>query len=132
VLVAAVRVLERREEHPPSEEEIAQLLGWPSERVTFLMRGLVEAGILSRVETAYADRYRIVDHLKLEELPQDDKDVGIAADLKEFDEKAAQEQEKLEKLFAEGEEPEKQKRLASLDDEFSKFKGGKPNNPFDE
>ena len=131
LVVAAIRILEAREEHPPHEGEIAGILAWGQERVAFVCRGLIEAGILSRVTGAYDNRYRIENHLALEELPAEDEgEVGIASDLAAFDEKSKQEQEKLEQLFARGEEPNKKKRLEELDNEFGKFKQGKPLNPF--
>jgi len=130
LLVAAVRVSEHLQQHPPKEAEISELLGWPLEKTTFLLRGLVEEGILARVGSAYDERYEIRDHQKLEELPEDDGDLGIAADIKAFEEKMAADQAKLETLFVEGEEPEKKKRIKSLGDDFDHFQGGKPKNPF--
>ena len=131
-MVACIRVLEALYEHPPQEKEIAELLGWPQEKVTFLLRGLVEAEILARVGSAFDDRYEICDHLKLEELTRDDEDPGIAADLAAFEQKQAEEQEKLQQLFHEGAEPRKQRRLDHLDDDFRRFRGEKPVNPFSE
>lgn len=130
LLVAAIRVSEHLHQHPPKEEEIGDLLGWPLEKTAFLLRGLVEEGILARVGSAYDERYEIRDHSKLEGLPEDDGDMGIAADIKEFEEKMARDQAKLANLFTEGDEPEKKKRIKSLDDDFNRFRGGKPKNPF--
>ncbi len=130
LLVASIRVLEHLRHHPPQEEEIAELLGWPQEKVTFLLRGLVEDEILARVGSAFDERYEIRDHRKLEELPEEDTDPGIAAELAEFDEKQAREQEKLERLFLEGEEPRKKRRLKDLDEDFQRFRSQKPPDPF--
>ncbi len=130
LLVAAVRVSEHLHQHPPKEAEISELLGWPMEKAAFLLRGLVEEGILARVGSAYDERYEIRDHTKLEFLPEDDEDMGIAADIQAFEEKKAEDQAKLENLFVDGEEPEKKKRIENLDDEFQQFQGGKPKNPF--
>ncbi len=130
LMVACIRVLEALRQHPPQEGEIAELLGWPQEKVTFLLRGLVEEGILARVGSAFDERYEIRDHRKLEDLPMDEEDPGIAADLAAFEQKQAREQEKLERLFLEGETPRKQRRLDDLDGEFERFRRQKPANPF--
>jgi hypothetical protein len=130
LLVAAIRVSEHLHQHPPQEQEISDLLGWPLEKTAFLLRGLVEDGILARVGTAYEERYEIRDHGKLELLPEDDVDLGIAADIKAFEEKKAQDQAKLANLFTDGDEPEKKKRIKDLDQDFQRFRGGKPRNPF--
>ena len=132
LLVACIRVLSHQRKHPPKAEEITELLGWPHEKVGFLLRGLVEDEILVRVGSAYDERYEIRDHLKLETLPQADDDSGLADDIKAFDEKMAQEQAKLESLFREGEEPAKKKRISALDDDFQKFQRKGPANPFGE
>ncbi len=130
LLVACVRVLSYLRQHPPKAEEISEFLGWPHEKVGFLLRGLVEDEILVRVGSAYDERYEIRDHLKLETLPQAEDESGLAEDIKAFDEKMAQEQAKLESLFREGETPAKKKRIASLDDDFKNFQRKGPANPF--
>jgi len=130
LLVAAIRVLEHLHRHPPQEKEVAGLLQWPEEKVIFLLRGLVEAGILARVGSAYDQRYEIRDHQKLEELPQDEGDPGLAADIQAFEEKMAADQARLENLFREGDESEKKKRISNLDEDFQRFRGGKPPSPF--
>jgi hypothetical protein len=131
LVVAAVRILENREKHPPTEAEIGALLQWHPERVGLVTRGLVEMGVLKPVTTAYDMRLELADHLPLETLTADEESGGFADELAEFDRKSLEQQQKLEKLFDPGEmEKEKQKRAQSLDEEFKKFRKGKPNNPF--
>lgn len=131
LVVAAVRILESREKHPPTEEEIGALLKWHPERVGLVARGLVEMGVLKPVTTAYDLRLELADHLPLEELTGDEETPGFAEELAEFDRKSVEQQQKLEKLFDPGElEKEKRKRTESLDEEFKKFRKDKPSNPF--
>jgi hypothetical protein len=130
LLVACIRVLEYQHQRPPTEEEIASLLAWPAEKVTFQLRGLVENGILARVGTAYEQRYEIRDHRKLEDLPQEENSPGFAEEMKAFDEQAARKQAELESLFREGDEPNKKRRISELDDDFRKFRNKGPANPF--
>jgi hypothetical protein len=130
LVVAAIRVLEHLHRRPPQEKEVAALLQWPEEKAIFLLRGLTEEGILARVGSAYDLRYEVRDHHALEDLPQDETDPGLAADIQAFEEKMAADQAKLENLFREGDTPEKKKRISNLDDDFRRFQGGKPRDPF--
>jgi hypothetical protein len=131
LVVAAVRILEDREHHPPTIDEIAGLLRWHPEQVGLIARGLAELEILRPVTTPYDVRYELLDHGKLEELQQADEGPGFADELAEFDRKTQQEQEKLERLFQSGDaEEQRQRRVKALDEEFGHFKKSKPVNPF--
>lgn len=133
LVVAAVRILENREHHPPTDDEIAALLRWHPEQTGLITRGLAEAGILRAVKTPYDTRYEVHEHLELENLPRGDEGPGFADELAEFDRRSQQEQEKLEKLFeSQDHEKQRRKRVRSLDEEFGSFKKGKPRNPFGE
>jgi hypothetical protein len=132
LVVAAVRILESREKHPPTEEEIGALLKWHTERVGLVARGLIELGVLKPVTTAYDVRLELADHLPLEDLVGDEETPGFADEIAEFDRKSLEKQQQLERLFEPGEmEKEKRKRAESLDQEFDAFRKSKPSNPFE-
>ncbi len=131
LMVAAVRLLSNREKHPPTDDELAQMLRWHPEQVRVITRGLEDLGILVAVKTPYDTRYEVGDYLGLEKLSLDDSGPGFADDLAEFEKHQQEEQERLEGLFKGSElEKKKRKQMEALDTDFGKFQKKKPANPF--
>lgn len=129
LVVAAVRILETKRQHPPTVDEISDLLEWHPDRIGVLLRSLEELGAIRALTSPFETRYEVEDHLTLETIDQDEKGPGFADELAEFAAKSEAEKERLEKLFADSEEA-KEKKLRSLDDDFARFKKGKPRDPF--
>lgn len=131
LVVAAIRVLEVQLRRPPDAAEIGGLIGWPPERVGLVTRGLEAAGVLRGIEHAFEHRLEIVDHLKLEQLPRDQKESVFVSEMEEFAQRSQQEQDQLTRMFETGEhEHEKSKKIKNLDDEFGRFQQRKRRNPF--
>lgn len=128
LLVAAIRVLSHRQSgRPPTEDEIAQLLGVSREWIGVLVSSLEKAGVVRVLTGPFESRVEILDHLPLEKLPRAASTAGVEDDLKEFAAKRREEEEKLRTLFT-GEalskkEKEKMGRLAD------QFRGYKPKPP---
>ena len=132
LVVAALRVLEVRLRRPPDAAEIGELIGWPAERVGLVTRGLEAAGVLRGIEHAFEHRLEIIDHLKLEQLPRDEKQSGFVTEMEAFAERARQEQDELTRVFESGEhELDKSKKIKNLDDEFGRFQRRRPHDPFE-
>jgi len=70
LFVAAIRLLEHRNNTPPSLVQISELLGISNEQTGLICRRLTENGIIAQVEGAFSDRWVVADHLKLETLPK--------------------------------------------------------------
>ena len=84
LVVAAIRMLEHQNHTPPSIHEICRALSFSLEQGNFICNRLQEMGIVELVEGAYGIRLFIRDHLKLEEIPKDDKAATLEEDLKKF------------------------------------------------
>lgn len=133
LVVAAIRVLEHREKHPPRETEIGALLLWHEDRTRVLVNALANCGVLSAVRSAFDVRFKVGDPAQLAALPVDDE-VGdtIAREMADFDERSRDEAERLEKLLGtpgRGPHPG-DAALSGLEDEFGQFRRSKPKNPF--
>lgn len=133
LVVAAVRVLEHLEKHPPNESEIAGLLRWHEDRARVIVNALANARVLAPVRSAFDVRFKVGDAAALDQLPVDEQ-VGdsIAREMADFDERSRSEAERLEKLLGTpgGGARKPDPALTGLEDEFGKFRRSKPRNPF--
>lgn len=84
LFVAAIRVSTHQLKRPPSVGDVCTLLNLSEEKGHFLSRHLAERAILDIVEGAYGARLYIQDHLKLEELPQEEAAPSLDEELKRF------------------------------------------------
>lgn len=129
LLAAAVRVLRHRSGRPPQPQEIAKLLDWGEEQTRVVMRGLVDAGILRMHETPFEVRLEILDHRKLEELPEQEGD-ELQAEVDAFRRTDRSRKEKLEQMFDSGELDERRRReTEALEKQFTEFQKKKPRPP---
>lgn len=133
LLVAAVRVLDHVEKHPPTESEIAALLQWHEDRARIVAHGLVQFGALDAIKTAFEVRYRVLDHSQLDTLPQGEGvDDSISKEMKAFDARSQADQEEIERMFGSMPSAGRQDavRSSGLEDDFGDFAKRKPKNPF--
>jgi DNA-binding transcriptional regulator YhcF (GntR family) len=84
LVVAAIRVLEHRDGHPPSVEAVGQLLSASVEQIHRLCRKLEQQGIVELTSGAYGDRAFIRDHTAIEQLPDDTPKAGMEDELEKF------------------------------------------------
>jgi hypothetical protein len=127
LVVAAIRVLAHRQAgRPPTEDEIAQLLGLSREWVGVLVSALEKAGIVSVLTGPFEARVEVADHTALEKLPRQAASGGVEEELKEFAARKKQEEERLRHLFGEAALKKEKDRMSKLADDF---KGYKPKPP---
>jgi DNA-binding transcriptional ArsR family regulator len=132
LLVAAIRVLENRDQRPPTPGEISDLLNLSESTIRLHLNSLSDLGIVSLVQSAFELHAEIKDYLLLEDL-SDEAGPEISEDLAAFDRKKEEEAKRMANLFDSGEhEEQRQDRLHKMDRELKEFKGRKPANPFGE
>ena len=130
MVVAAMRVARFQLKRPPTDAEIAELLGLPPEEIAHWARGLQAHGVIRLLESAFEVRYELMDHTLLETLPEDEGAPALEGEIEAFHERHKEKQASLENLFGEG-DARKKGRMSKLDDELKKFQSGKTRSPFD-
>jgi hypothetical protein len=120
VFVSAVRILDHKEDTPPSLEAVCQLIGCSDEKGSYLLNRLMEQGIVDTVKSGFNDRIVVANHLAIEDLPKENEESRLEQELKKFKKgknvmegkvasiKAQQDQKKQD-LFAEIEKKLKKK-----------------------
>ncbi|MCF8068639.1 MAG: hypothetical protein K9L30_08655 [Desulfobacterales bacterium] len=127
LVVSAIRVLEYQQKRPPSDEDLSEALSFSPEQTSLMIRKLVEMEIISAVEGSYGIRLFIKDHLKLEDIPQNQTESKLDEALKKFQDSRkdltqkvesfkAQQDEKKKSLFAELEKKLKKSSSPKSDD----------------
>ena len=109
LVVASIRVLTHQKSAPPSIKEVSQALSLSLEHGNFICNKLSETGIIEIVEGAYGTRLFIKNHLKIEDIPQDDKVNGLQEELKKFKNSKKHLNKKIESIQAK--QAKKQKDL---------------------
>jgi hypothetical protein len=109
LVVAAIRLLEHQNHTPPSINEICRSLSFSLEQGNFICNRLHEMGIIERVDGIYGTRLFIRNHLKLEEIPKDEKAATLEEDLKKFQHSKKGFTQKIESIQAK--QAKKQKDL---------------------
>ena len=84
LIVATIRVLTHKNATPPSIEDVSNALSFSLEQGNFLSKKLKKMGIIDIVEGAFGTRLFIQDHLKIEEIPQGEKEDKLEEALKKF------------------------------------------------
>ena len=131
LVVAAIRILEHRDGHPPTEQEIAALLRWHEDRTRVIARELDDFGALSAIRSPFEVRYKLQDPARVEELPAESSvSDDFAREIEAFDERATAEQERIERMLGADRPKPSEPEKSALEDEFGEFKSRKPSNPF--
>ena len=119
LFVAAIRVLEHQKKTLPSIRDVCNILNISLEHGNSICRKLFERTVINLVEGAYDSRLFITDHLKLEEIPKEEKEDKFNEELKRFQEQQKQLSQKIESIHAE--QTEKKKNLfAELEKKLKK------------
>jgi hypothetical protein len=120
--VAAIRVLEYQNGRPPSLEEMCEMLSMSLEQGHLLCNRLNDMGVVKTVDGSYGLRLFVLDHLKLEDIPQGSSGDDLGAAVKQFQESRKQITEKIESIKAD--QAEKRKNLfAELESKLKKDLG---------
>ena len=84
LVVAAIRILDHQNAASPTIEDVCRTLSFSMEQGNYICNRLIGMGIIEVVEGAYEIRLFIKNHLKIEEIPKDEKDSSLKEDLEKF------------------------------------------------
>ena len=119
LITAAIRVLEHQLATPPSVEQICETLVFSIEQGHRLCNRLKDAGIIDITTGAFGTRLFIVDHLKIEDLPQGETGSSMEAELRKFQDSQKDLEKKVETIKAE-QDKKKKDLFADLEKQFKK------------
>lgn len=108
LLTAAVRILEYRNDSPPSFEDVAGILSISTEEASRLSRRLKSMGIIETVEKSGETRLFIADHLRIEDIEDRPEESSISEELEKFRKQKENERKTIDKLRA-GQEQKRKK-----------------------
>ena len=81
-------------------------------------------------ESPFEVRFERLDHLRLEELPEQEEEVELQNEVEDFQRRSRFRKEELEKMFQAGEAARRRKeKIAGLEEEFSQFRKKKTPRP---
>ncbi|MDD2388238.1 MAG: hypothetical protein PHP23_00670 [Desulfobacterales bacterium] len=107
LVVAAIRIIEHQTNAPPTVEDVGNMLSFSLEQASFVCHKLHEMGIIEAVEGAYDVRLYIVDHLKIEKIPQCGAGTNLEKEVKKFKDSRKDYTEKIKTIQAQQEEKKK-------------------------
>ena len=114
LFVAAVRVCDHLNGNAPMLEDICRLLNISLERAGFLLRRLTELDVVEAIQGSYGNRIFVRNHLALEEIPRDQVENKLDAELKKFQDHQRQFTERIDSMRAEQAE-KKKSRFADME-----------------
>jgi hypothetical protein len=109
LIVAAIRLLEYKDNAPPTIDMICRLLSISPEEIHRMCRKLKDLQVIDMVETLDEVRIYICDHRKLEEIPVEEDVSSIELELIKFKKSREEQIKKIETIQAE--QAEKKKKL---------------------
>ena len=115
LFVAAIRVCEHQKSAPPSIGDICRLTSFSLERGNFICKQLKEMDIIEAVEGPYGMRLSVKNHIKIEDIPQEEQESALEGELAKFKETQKSFANKIESFTAKQKEKKK-----SLFDEVEK------------
>ena len=101
LFVAAIRVWSHQNSKAPSVDDVCNTLAFSAERGNFLCKQLEELGVVEVVEGAFGTRLFVKDHLKIEDIPRDQKVSKLDDELSKFKETQKEFSRKIESFKAE-------------------------------
>ena len=119
LVVAAIRIFIHKNSKHPSLNEICKTLSFSLEQGNLICNKLKALGIIDLVEGAFESHLFIKDHLKIEDIPKDEKEDKFGDALKKFKNSKKDFSKKIESFQAK--QAEKQKALfAELEEKLKK------------
>ena len=115
LFVAAIRVCEHEQSAPPSIDDVCRLISFSLERGNFICKQLKEMEIIEAVEGPYGVRLSVKNHLKIEDIPKEEKENALTDELNKFKQTQKSFAKKIESFTAKQKEKKK-----SLFDEVEK------------
>ena len=101
LVVAAIRLLEYRDNMPPSTDSVCQKLSFSLEQGNLICKKLHDRKIIEIIEGAFGSKIYIRDHLLIEEIPKDHQEKTIEDEVKEFQKAQKENLKKIQSLHAE-------------------------------
>lgn len=98
LFVAALRLFLHKHSRPPSVREISEMLQISPEMGHYLCNRLEKLQVLEVVEGAFEERICLKDHLRLEELPREEKASTLEAEVQRLKEERERKQQEIERL----------------------------------
>ena len=117
LVVSAIRVLEYRDGHPPSVEEIGRLLSASVEQVHRLCRKLEQLGIVENTSGAYGVRVFVRDHTAIEQIPDEVPKGGLENELEKFKQEQQNRNKTIEGL-KQKEDARKKELFKQIEEQF--------------
>jgi len=85
LFVAAVRVLQHRNQTPPRLEDVSEMLRISVELGHSICRRLAKLGIIETLEDPFSIMVAVADHLRIEKIPrQTEEESSLARELEKF------------------------------------------------
>ena len=84
LFVAAIRVCEHLKSAPPSLDDVCRSISFSLERGNFIFKQLKEMEIIEAVEGPYGVRLSVKNHLKIEDIPKEEKESALECELAKF------------------------------------------------
>ncbi|MFP3998224.1 MAG: hypothetical protein ACLFUN_00130 [Desulfobacterales bacterium] len=117
LIVAAIRVLEYRNEAPPRLEDVAGLLSVSAEEAARLCRRLGSMGIIETIEKSGETRLFIADHLRIEDIDDRAGQSSISAELEKFRRQKQNHRKTIDELKS-GQEQKRKKIQEEIERKF--------------
>ena len=108
LFVAAIRILENQHLKTPTIEELCDLLSISIEKGNLIARKLLDLNIIEKISGGYETRFVIRNHVKIEEIPQDEQEDDISKEIKKFIDGKTDYTKKIELIKAESEKKKKE------------------------
>lgn len=97
-MVAALRLFLFKNRRPPSVRELSEMIDLSPEMGHYFCNRLSRLGVLEIVEAAFEERVYLKDHLKLEELPREEKASTMEAEVQKHLEEMQRHQEEIQRM----------------------------------
>lgn len=129
-VISAVGVLRYTLDQLPSADDISKLLATGHEKVLYLLRRLVEDGILIEVSTPFGTRYDVSD---IDKLPafKPEKSISIDEQVETIKKRRAEQEEKIKDWLTKGGQDKKEK-FSEIEQTLKDPSKSKKQSPLDE
>lgn len=84
LIAAAIRIIEYRNQRPPSDSEIFGKLSFSVEQGNRILKKMNDMGIVDMASGKFGTRVFLVDHLKIEDIPQDEDSSSLQDEIEKF------------------------------------------------
>ena len=101
LVVAAIRLIENRDNAPPSIDAVSRMLSISIEQGNLICKKLKDRGIVDVVEGAFGTKLYLQDHLLIEEIKKEEPESSIESEVKKFQETQKMSTKKIQEIQAE-------------------------------